>query len=112
MTSHQTAQPNTNDNPNTALQAWSSTGFVRKAIRSRVTGTVVRILDLTDPASPVSQPENGDRWGTACEHDLMVTQPRVKVSDFDAAHPEQWCDTCLAAALERGAVEDLEQPTS
>jgi hypothetical protein len=102
----------TTTNPNQQLVAWHTDGFVRKATRSRVTGTVVRILDLKDPASTVLAAElakcdESHRWATACEHDLFTTQARLKQSDFDAAHPEQWCDQCLAAATERGNTDDL-----
>lgn len=60
--------------------------------RSRVTGTVVSVIDNRNGSFDVSDDLG---WFTLCEdHGGVCSHPTRKLAVFWSSVPDQWCPTC------------------
>jgi len=66
--------------------------------KSRVTGTLVRIIDTLAPKSPV--PANADKpWAVVCvDHEHVEHRATRSECRTNASDPSQWCPKCKRAA--------------
>jgi hypothetical protein len=67
---------------------------VRRQARSRITGTIVQVVDLAHPDSDIC-PDGENRWATIClDHGGFCSHLTLAHAAAHAPNPGLWCPTC------------------
>lgn len=87
----------------TARAARGATYIVTER-KSRVTGTLVRRVNLAHPDSEYPVGKDGNTWARICvEHKYVDRKPSRAATRVDMSDPTKWCPKCAAAAAKPGS---------